>query len=555
MTLRKKVFLRTYGLLALLTVAICATMSVSLVVHHRNTQKQDGRLTALFIAKNAAKFILWDDRIGLKSLLDEAIQSNPAIDYAFVEMGRRPYVRTMQGGVPKGLLGLHDDPNGAAVVEVRNRQGKVVYDIGASTVNADAIVRLGLSRAAIDAQSRGGLLGIAVVCLTMLALSFLLAAWVASRVTREVNAMTAALLLDESRMAALLHLNQMTSASIPEITAFVLEEAVSLTESTIGYLAFLNEDESVMTIHAWPKAATLECAIVDKPIVCPTAKTGLWEQALRRRKPIITNDSPAINPLHKDPPNGHAEILRHMDVPIFDGDRIVVVAGVGNKKQKYDKSDVRQLTLLMQGIWHTIRRREVAEELRRARDELEKRVRERTRELQISEDRYDQLAEQSGTFNWEVDAQGLYTFVSHVSESVLGYRPEELVDQMHFYDLHPETGREAFKAAAFEVFKRKEPFQNLLNAARAKNGRILWLSTNAIPLLGAGGTLLGYRGNDTDVTERKRSEDDVRRYATELEASNKALEEANRLAEFAHRAKPQADETSVNTALPVHRFY
>ena len=86
--------------------------------------------------------------------------------------------------------------------------------------------------------------------------------------------------------------------------------------------------------------------------------------------------------------------------------------------------------------------------------------------LRESEARFDQLAAQSGTIAWEVDAQGLYTYVSHVSEAVWGYRPDELVGRMHFYDLHPEAGREAFKTAAFAVFERKEPFQNLVNAVR-----------------------------------------------------------------------------------------
>ena len=60
-----------------------------------------------------------------------------------------------------------------------------------------------------------------------------------------------------------------------------------------------------------------------------------------------------------------------------------------------------------------------------------------------SERRFDELAEQSRTTTWEVDSQGLFTYVSHVSESVWGYHPDELVGRMHFYDMHPETGREA----------------------------------------------------------------------------------------------------------------
>ncbi|HEX9094343.1 MAG TPA: PAS domain S-box protein [Coriobacteriia bacterium] len=130
--------------------------------------------------------------------------------------------------------------------------------------------------------------------------------------------------------------------------------------------------------------------------------------------------------------------------------------------------------------------------------------------LRESEQRLAQLAEQSGSFAWEVDALGLYTYVSDVTEAVVGYRPDELVGRMHFYDLHPEEGREPFKTAALAVFATKEPFVNLVNEAQAKDGRHVWLSTNGIPLLDSDGTLRGYRGSDTDITERKHAEEALR---------------------------------------------
>ena len=132
-----------------------------------------------------------------------------------------------------------------------------------------------------------------------------------------------------------------------------------------------------------------------------------------------------------------------------------------------------------------------------------KRVEEGLRE---SETRLDQLAEQSRTIAWEVNAAGLYTYVNHVAELLLGYRPEELVGRRHFYDLHPEIGREEFKQAAFASFERKERFADLINVVVTKDGRLRWVSTNGIPILNRDGTLRGYSGSDTDVTERKRAE-------------------------------------------------
>ena len=55
--------------------------------------------------------------------------------------------------------------------------------------------------------------------------------------------------------------------------------------------------------------------------------------------------------------------------------------------------------------------------------------------LKESEERYRQLSEQSRTFTWEVDDKGLYTFVDTMSETILGYAPNELIQEKHFYDI------------------------------------------------------------------------------------------------------------------------
>jgi signal transduction histidine kinase/CheY-like chemotaxis protein len=191
----------------------------------------------------------------------------------------------------------------------------------------------------------------------------------------------AAVRLEQSRLEALLELNQMTAAARAEITRYALEEGVRLTESEIGYLAFINEEETVLTMESWSETAMEQCRIIDKPIVYPLESTGLWGEAIRQRQPVITNDYAAPNPLKKGHPEGHVPVVRHMNVPIFDGERIVVVAGVGNKPQEYNDSDVRQLTLLMQGMWRLLQRKEAAEALRDAHDTLETRVHERTAEL------------------------------------------------------------------------------------------------------------------------------------------------------------------------------
>ena len=172
-----------------------------------------------------------------------------------------------------------------------------------------------------------------------------------------------ALWLNDSRLEALARLNEMTEAPLREITDFALEEAVRLTKSKIGYVAFMNADETVLTISSWSRGVLAECATAQSPLEFRVETMGLWGEAIRQRRPIITNDYAAPDPLKKGVPAGHMPLTRHMNTPVLDAGRIVVVAGVGNKDAPYDDTDLRQLDLLMHGMWRLVQRRSAIEAL------------------------------------------------------------------------------------------------------------------------------------------------------------------------------------------------
>ena len=172
-----------------------------------------------------------------------------------------------------------------------------------------------------------------------------------------------ALLLDESRLEAIQNLNYMSDLSIAEIEDFALEEAIRLTQSKVGYLAFLDKEKNSLVMLSWSKNAMSECAIKDRKVIYELDDTGIWGEAVRQRKPVITNDFHASNPLKKGYPEGHVDIKRHMNIPIMYSNEVVGVAGVGNKESDYNKSDVRQLTLLMQGMYNLVKRKETEDEL------------------------------------------------------------------------------------------------------------------------------------------------------------------------------------------------
>jgi len=238
-----------------------------------------------------------------------------------------------------------------------------------------------------------------------------------------------ALQLNAERTEALLQLHQMAEAPLQEITDFALEKAVHLTRSAVGYLAFLNEDESVLTMHSWSGNAMAECTIPQKPTHYSVMKTGLWGEAVRQRKAITTNDYNQPNPLKKGYPAGHIRILRHLNVPVFSGNRIVLVIGVGNKEDEYNQTDIEQLKLLMEGMWRLVERKQTVEALRE------------------SEERLRTLFESSRDAILMMDPEGKVSYWNPAAERIFGYASVEAIGRNLHELLAPERYHEAHRTA------------------------------------------------------------------------------------------------------------
>ena len=312
---------------------------------------------------------------------------------------------------------------------------------------------------------------------------------------------------NELRLHALLQLSQMAEQSVQRITDLALEKAVELTKSKIAYLAFLDEDESVLTMHSSPRTATEQCHVEGTPRTCPVAETGLWREAVRQRRPVITNDYASPDLCQKGCPPGHVEVGRHMNIPVFEGGRIVAVAGVGNKETEYDESDVRELTLLMVGLWRLLQRKQAEDRLRHTAEAL------RRSEGSLAEA---QRLGHTGSWVWDV-ASNMFTYSSEENSRIYGVdRQEDLETEAVLRIVHPDD-RDMVKNNHARSLREKVDTSDEFRIVLA-DGTMKYIHAIRHPVLNDAGDVVQLVGTTMDITERKRAEEERRLNAERFRA-------------------------------------
>jgi PAS domain S-box-containing protein len=169
---------------------------------------------------------------------------------------------------------------------------------------------------------------------------------------------------EEARLEALWQLSQMADSSMEQIAEFSLEQQVKLTGSEVGCIGFLDEDEDILTVHSWSQSALQNGAGSREPRRIQVRDAGIWAEAIRERRVVVKNDLSNPDSPKKGDVCCHTPLSRMMLIPVFDNDRIVAIAGVGNKAEEYSPSDARQLTLLMDGMWKIMQRERAEKKLR-----------------------------------------------------------------------------------------------------------------------------------------------------------------------------------------------
>lgn len=146
--------------------------------------------------------------------------------------------------------------------------------------------------------------------------------------------------------------------------------------------------------------------------------------------------------------------------------------------------------------------------------EMEEQINRQISQLRDSEERFRQVA--MTNWVWETDKDGRYKYCSENVIESLGYSAEEMVGKTPF-DFMPREEAARIRALFTEIVAEKKQIIDLENWNITKDGSNVCLLTNGGPFFDKGGNLIGYRGGDKNITDRKLAEIELAKHRMQLE--------------------------------------
>lgn len=148
---------------------------------------------------------------------------------------------------------------------------------------------------------------------------------------------------------------------------------------------------------------------------------------------------------------------------------------------------------------------------------LRRQVRQRTRELAASEQRYRTVADFTSDWEYWLRPDGTQAYMSPSCQDLTGYDREAFAAD---HDLimritHSEDRRLLSQHRVAEALA--EPLPGLDFRIVRKDGEERWISHLCRPVFNEDGSFSGRRASNRDITDRKRTEDALSRYSARLE--------------------------------------
>ncbi len=291
--------------------------------------------------------------------------------------------------------------------------------------------------------------------------------------------------------------------SMNELLVRTLDEAEALTGSSIGFFHFHDESRMALLLQAWSSNTKSGiCATKGEKGHYSVEMAGVWADCIRKREAVIHN-SYATMPDRKGMPEGHAEVVREMTVPIFRGNSIVAVIGVGNKPSDYTEDDIATVSQLANLVWDIVSGMQAKELLRE------------------SELRYHYIVENVNAIVFILTSSGIFKFISPQLGRILGYEQGENIGFSFEKLVHPD---DVVNCAIYlqQILEHDETVNSIEFRALHKDGRYLWFKVHGSSMKDSADGEQNFLGISYDISERKQNECELKQARDGAEAANRA---------------------------------
>src|SRR5216683_2212657 len=172
--------------------------------------------------------------------------------------------------------------------------------------------------------------------------------------------------------------------------------------------------------------------------------------------------------------------------------------------------------------------RDQEQELRKARDELEMKVAERTSELRKSEKELRDAIDTIPALVWSALPDGSNTYANKRFVEYLGLSAEHTAGSRWHALIHPDD-LERHASKWMEAVATGKTHENE-SRYRRSDGQYRWHLDRGMPLRDEDGNIVKWYGVTTDIEDRKRADEALQLVSSDLQDSKAKLEEAQQIA-------------------------
>jgi len=165
--------------------------------------------------------------------------------------------------------------------------------------------------------------------------------------------------------------------------------------------------------------------------------------------------------------------------------------------------------------------------------------------LKDSEEKFRSIVETTNEWIWAIDLDGNHTYTNPAIEHILGYKTEEILGANLLEFVHEEDRGELEQLLTQRISEGRG-WTGLVLRWKHKHEGYRYLESNGLPVFDPQGKLVGYRGADRDITERKLAEEALSQQADRAALTNRISQAVRRTLEVSEVFETAVRELGVH---------